>query len=178
MIRLFLLFSFILIFFADVMGQTQIPFLEKKISVVAENQELSVVLAKIGQAGGFNFSYNPAIGDFSKLVSVRVNQKPVREILQQLLSDEYDYKEREKYIILKKAKVRKVKSETKELLTVSGYVKDSKGEPLSWVSIYDKVSLASTVSNDYGFFLWNFMHDNYLSILYLVSNILSILFCL
>ena len=87
MIRLFFLFSFVLMLFTDVLAQTRIPFLEKKISVVAENQELSVVLAKIGQAGGFSFSYNPAIGDFSKLVSVRVNQKPVREILQQLLSD-------------------------------------------------------------------------------------------
>lgn len=142
--------------FADVLGQTHIPFLEKKISVVAENQELAVVLAKIGQAGGFSFSYNPAIGDFSKLVSVKVNQKPVREILQQLLSDEYDYKERDKYIILKKSKVRKVKSESKELLTISGYVKDSNGEPLSWVSIYDKASLASTVSNDYGYFSMEF----------------------
>ncbi|MBL0074152.1 MAG: hypothetical protein IPP34_21075 [Bacteroidetes bacterium] len=81
--------------------------MEKKISVVAENQELSVVLAKIGQAGGFSFSYNPAIGDFSKLVSVRVNQKPVREILQLLLSDEYDYKERDTYIILKNQKSEK-----------------------------------------------------------------------
>jgi hypothetical protein len=156
MIRLVFLFYFVLILFADVLGQTHIPFLEKKISVVAENQELAVVLAKIGQAGGFSFSYNPAIGDFSKLVSVKVNQKPVREILQQLLSDEYDYKERDKYIILKKSKVRKVKSESKELLTISGYVKDSNGEPLSWVSIYDKASLASTVSNDYGYFSMEF----------------------
>lgn len=156
MIRLVCLFCFVLTLITNVSGQTHIPFLEKKISVVSENQELSVVLAKIGQAGGFSFSYNPAIGDFSKLVSVKVNQKPVREILQQLLSDDYDYKERDKYIILKKAKVRKVKNEAKEFLTISGYVKDSKGEPLSWVSIYDKVSLASTVSNDYGYFSMEF----------------------
>jgi hypothetical protein len=137
-------------------AQIPVPFLEKKISVAVENQELSVVLAKIGQAGGFSFSYNPAIGDFSKLVTIKVNQKPVREILQQLLSNEFDFRERDKYIILKKAKVKKVKSETKEYITVSGYVKDSDGLPLSWVSIYDKVSLKSTVSNDYGFYSMEF----------------------
>ncbi|HMT29188.1 MAG TPA: STN and carboxypeptidase regulatory-like domain-containing protein, partial [Bacteroidia bacterium] len=116
------------------------------------NERTDAVLNKIALLGKFNFSYNPALIDVSKPVSGNFVNKPVREVLNDIFDGKIDYKEKGGYLILQKGKEKEIKTEPKEWITFSGYVRDEKGEAIPFASVYDKASLESTVSNEYGFY--------------------------
>lgn len=137
---------------AVIHAQTPQPMLEKRISIKAENQELSVVLTRIAQLSGCTFTYNTAAADFTRKVSISVNNTPMREVLYRLFEGTLTFREKQQYIILKKAKTKPGKNTEEEYAVFKGYVRNQNGEAVPWVSIYDKVSLESTVSNDYGYY--------------------------
>jgi hypothetical protein len=125
------------------------PLLERVITITLEQESLASALKKIGQSGGFSFSYSSDVLDASRIVSYQFKNKTVREILDQLFQGNVAYKERKKYIILTRAEV----SSSKNTQQVTGYVVDeATGERMKNVSVYDPVSMASVVTNDYGYF--------------------------
>lgn len=138
--------------FATVSAQPAQPLLEKRITIKADNQELSVVLTRIAQLSGCTFSYSTSAADFTRKVSLSVNNTSLREVLYKLFEGTLTFREKQQYIILKKAKSKPGKNPEEEYAVFKGYVRNQKGEAVPWVSIYDKVSLESTVSNDYGFY--------------------------
>lgn len=126
------------------------PFLERIITVSVNQERIDEVLKKISQQGGFIFSYNPAVVDANKVVTYNFVNKTVREVLDQLFNGVIQYKVRGKYIILTRAET---SSSKKEPQVYSGYVVDeATGERLKNVSIYDPVTLSSTVTDSYGYF--------------------------
>jgi hypothetical protein len=130
-------------------GQQQVPFLERTITITLDNERIDLALKKIGEQAGFTFSYNPSILESNKTVSYAFKQKTIREILDQLFSGTIDYKIRANHVILTKAK--ETSKEDEKILT--GYVVDeATGERLKNVSIYDPVTLTSTVTDSYGYF--------------------------
>ncbi len=139
---------------AAVLGQKKDgqPILEKTITLRFTNERTDAVLNTISREGGFNFSYNPSILDPGRLVSGEFNNKPVREILNTIFSGKIEFRERKGYVILQKPSQVTKPSEKNESFVYSGYVRDEAGVALPWVSIYDKTSLESTISNDYGFY--------------------------
>jgi hypothetical protein len=63
-----------------------------------------------------------------------------------------NYKEKGSYLILTKALPPPVKNNV-TIVTINGYVEDSKtGEKISQVSVYDKKSITSTVTDEFGYF--------------------------
>lgn len=129
---------------------TQTPLLERKISVSLDQERLDLSLKKIAETGGFTFSYNPVILDPGKLVTYTFINRTIREILDELFKGTVHYKTRGKYIILTQGQVSSVK---KEPAILTGYVVDeATGERLKNVSIYDPVTLTSTVTDSYGYF--------------------------
>ena len=129
-------------------GQT--PLLERKISIAATNEPLAVSLKKISEAGGFIFSYNPEALNDQRTVSFNFVNRSIREVLDGIFSGSVRYKARGKYIILTRPEKQEVMNEP---AIISGYVVDeATGERLRDVSIYDPVTLTSTITDSYGYF--------------------------
>ncbi|WP_439580900.1 STN and carboxypeptidase regulatory-like domain-containing protein [Dyadobacter bucti] len=127
--------------------------LEKRITIRINNQPLDETLQKIGDLGGFSFSYSPDMIDIKGRVSVQANNQSIREILTELFKDKVTFKERRKYIILQKNNTATQEEEKPENFNLNGYIIDNKtGLKLANASIYESVTLASTVSNQYGYY--------------------------
>ncbi len=143
----YILAIFCLLFSLAIMGQTNVPLLERNISVSLLNQPLSVVLDKISAQSGITFSYSPTLVNSNKIVTVKASNKSVREVLALVLDDNIAYKASGKYVILSKAETPGKK------VTVSGYVYDKNtGKKVPNTSVYDEKSMTSAVTNQYGYY--------------------------
>lgn len=127
----------------------QIPILERNISVRFNNDRITEVLDVIADEGGFNFSYNSNLIDGDRRIDLAVTNRPVRDVLKQIFGTSISYKVRGQYIILQKNL-----TENQNLhFILSGYiVAPEEGIKLPDASIYEKTSLASAISNQYGFY--------------------------
>lgn len=129
----------------------QVPLLEKRMTIRVTNERMDEVLRQIAGRGGFNFSYSPDIIDVKSRVSINATNQTLREILNVLFDGAVTFKERRRYIILQKAAV--VIEKEPESFYVNGYVLDeATGEKLPDASIFEPLTLTSTVSNQYGYY--------------------------
>ncbi len=143
-----LIISILLICSGISRAQTVKPFLEKEVSLNLSNEKTGKVLEKLEQAGGFHFSYSSNLINTSKEISLNVKNKTIRECLMVIFKKEIDFKQKGNYIILQKAKPAKA-----DKIIIKGYVSDSQnGRKIARASVYDKQTLASTTSNDYGYY--------------------------
>jgi CarboxypepD_reg-like domain len=127
----------------------QIPILERPISLKVTNEKTSTVLDIIAKQGNFSFSYNSEILDGNNRISIWIVDKPVREVLNQIFKGSITFKATKNYVIFQKAEV---ENATRSFI-LSGYIFDTETDrPLQKVSIYDKKSLLSTITNKYGFY--------------------------
>lgn len=126
--------------------------LEKRITLKVTNQPLDETLQKIGDLGGFSFSYSPDMIDIKSRVSIQAVNQSIREILTAIFKDKVTFKERRRYIILQK-NTEPEKPQEPENFDLNGYIIDNKtGKKLANASIYESVTLASAVSNQYGYY--------------------------
>jgi hypothetical protein len=126
--------------------------LEKRISFRAADESLDQVLGKISDLGGFSFSYSPDAVDVRGRVTYQANNLSIREILTDLFKGRVIFKQRKKFIILHKNTAPE-QVRPPENFQLNGYVIDNRtGERLANASIFEPVTLASTVSNDYGYY--------------------------
>lgn len=150
--RLYVFLFCIILVNSSLLGQNAIPILERKISIAANNEKITSVLNRIGQAGGFSFSYNSAIISAEQSVSLVIVDKSVREVLNEIFQGTMNYKEKGNYLIITKAPIPTAKNNI-VVIIMNGYVEDSKtGEKIAQASVYDKSSVASTITDDYGYF--------------------------
>jgi hypothetical protein len=124
-----------------------IPILERTINITFERERLESALRKISSQAGFTFSYNSDIVNGNRVISENFQGKTVREVLDEIFAGSIQYKARGKYIILTKASPPEKKEHT-----ITGYIKDERGKRLQNVSVYDPVSLSSTVTDSFGYF--------------------------
>jgi hypothetical protein len=132
--------------------------LNKSIAFEVKNQRLDNVLEILSNKGNFFFSYNSNIIKGDSLVTLSIANRTVRQVLDQLLSDHYQFRESGNYIIIRKEPITLTVVTNKALTednfyTVSGYVLDD--ESGNWIhnaSIYEKQRLASTLTNSQGYF--------------------------
>lgn len=143
----------VMMLFIAVNGLAQnTPILEKKINLSCNNLALENVLNKIANEAQVKFSYPSGLLPLQKGITVHYNQKPLREILVHILGPQITIKAKKDYIILTANTAEKATAPTINY-TISGYVKDAaSGEAIAFVSIYDTVSMLSTISNQYGYY--------------------------
>jgi hypothetical protein len=116
------------------------------------NEPLDQVLEKISDIGRFSFSYSPDAIDIRGRVTYQATNQSVREILNDLFKGKVTLKQRKKYVILQKNDI-PAEIRPPEDFQLNGYVIDNRtGERLSNASIFEAVTLASTVSNEYGYY--------------------------
>jgi hypothetical protein len=140
---------YFVVFFIPLSSFAQTPLLERPITLRFNNEKISVVLDNIAKQGSFSFSYNSDIFDVNNRGDITITNKPVREVLNLIFRGTITYKVRGNYIILQKNN----QEEQKKSIVLSGYVIDRQTDkPLEKVTIYDRKSLSSVVSNQYGFY--------------------------
>lgn len=123
------------------------PLLERTVTVSIREERMEIALRKISLQGGFTFSYNSQIINPDRIVSISFTNKTIREVLDQLFDGTIQYKEKGRYVILSKA------PPAPKDRVVGGYVLDENtGERLKNVTVYDPVSLSSTITDAYGYF--------------------------
>ena len=124
-------------------------FLDRRVSLHAHHQPLARVLDTLASRGGFAFSYNSTILPQDSLVSAVYNDVSVRQILEGLLGTNYQYIQREKYLII----VRQTPPVRDNTYTVSGYVLDAAtGKAVPNASVYEREQLQSALTDEQGFF--------------------------
>ncbi len=119
-------------------------FLHRPVTLDMNRKPLADVLTKIGKQGGFSFSYNSNLINGDSLVTIRVQQKPVQQVLDMLFNGNIEYKETGHHIVLQNAP---------PYWYVSGYVVDElTGEKLVNASVYEKQQLVASLTDDQGYF--------------------------
>ena len=132
--------------------------MDRRVSFNANRQRLDDVLSIISNNAGFSFSYNSNILKRDSLVTLSINNKTVRQVLNQLFAGGYEYKESGNYVILRRVSlqlttVTKTAPAKEKTYTISGYVVNREtGERLSDVSIYETNHLTSTLTDANGNF--------------------------
>lgn len=120
--------------------------LNKTVSVEADKRTLQNVLNDISTQGGFYFSYNSDLIHGDRLVSISAKKKTVRDVLDILFEGSCQYKEDGNHIVLQQ-------SGKEKNYTITGYVVDrATGARISNTSVYEKQQLASSLTNEQGYF--------------------------
>lgn len=135
--------------------------LQKQVSLDVKQQRIDQVLELLSNKGDFYFSYNSRLFKRDSLVSISVQQKSVKYILDQLFSEKLQYIESGRYIILRPRPVTlQLQTEQgvdEKFVQVKGWVLDDlTGERVGYASVYDRRFLASALTNDAGYFALRF----------------------
>ncbi|WP_332367876.1 STN and carboxypeptidase regulatory-like domain-containing protein [Spirosoma telluris] len=144
-------FLILLFFFAPSRLVAQsVPPLDRLISVDIRNATLESALGQISRAGNFEFSYSPTRIDGKAVVTLRLVNTPVREVLNRVFQNQVTFKSRGNYVILVRAEA---PEPTPKNFLLDGYILDEQtGERIAQASIFEKTTLASTVSNPFGYY--------------------------
>ncbi|MDF2192271.1 STN and carboxypeptidase regulatory-like domain-containing protein [Paraflavitalea sp. CAU 1676] len=132
--------------------------LGRNVSFVVNRQQLDQVLEILSNKANFYFSYNSNIIKGDSLVTLTVYNKTVKQVMEQLFPNGYEYRESGNYIILRKTPIKipavTSRTETEEkYYFISGYILDDQtGETIPHASIYEKSQLASAMSDGQGYF--------------------------
>lgn len=144
-----------IIFFSFLRGTnaSNVPALEREISLSVSNEKIQVVLKTIEEQAEIVFSYNPSILANTKTITVTLKQKTIRETLALILPKNVMYKSKNNYIILKEKPLENSEKKTTE---VNGYVYDKNtNQKLPNVTLYDKSTLQSVTTDEYGYYSIN-----------------------
>ncbi len=126
----------------------QSALLSQKIELNVVNQPLDIVLKSIEARADVRFSYNPKVINANKLITYKTNGSSLENILIELLGKEFEGKVRGNHIILQKSKTPEKKD-----FYITGYIRDGEtGEEITNVSVYEPLTLASTLSNLNGYY--------------------------
>jgi hypothetical protein len=150
--RLILLLSLALLCCFDSRSQSNTPILDRRVDVSFKNDKITTVLSRIGQLGNFSFSYNSAIISNDDVVTIEGKGPTVREILNEVFKGSMNYKEKGNHLILTRVPVKAPKANVTSMI-ISGYVEDwFTNEKIVDASVYDKNSISSVVTDEFGFF--------------------------
>lgn len=120
--------------------------LNKTVSVQVSRQPVSSVLKTVSEQGKFYFSYNSNIIPGDSLVSLNLRESTVKQVLDVLFKNNYQYKEKGEYLIILPAPKEKTSY-------ISGYVFDTEtNAPADYASVYSRQLLISDLTGDDGRF--------------------------
>jgi len=120
--------------------------LNSNVSLNVKQKSVSEILKILSEQKKFYFSYNSNIIPGDSLVSLNVQNRSLRQVLDVLLAGTYQYKETGDYIIIQRA-VRE------KYYYLTGLIFDNEtGKEVDFASVYSKRQLASALSDDHGYF--------------------------
>ncbi|WP_192350135.1 hypothetical protein [Algoriphagus sp. Y33] len=132
--------------------------LDKKVEIQqTETLSLRQILDTLSSRNNFYFSYESTLSPLDNDIKTEEFSGTIGEFLMQELGDVYEFKELPGYIIIRYAPEKldlDAEMDTRfKTVTVKGYIKNARtNEGVSQASIYDKNTLASTLTNEKGYF--------------------------
>ncbi|GAA4317371.1 STN and carboxypeptidase regulatory-like domain-containing protein [Compostibacter hankyongensis] len=127
--------------------------LGRKISLTLSGRPLKTILAAMAQKGGFYFSYNSNSLPGDSVTGIDLHNQTVRQGLDGLLGEDYEYRETGGYIIIRP------RVYNGEAYTISGYVTDkTTGEKIPSASVYEKRQLVAVLTDERGFYRLRLRH--------------------
>ena len=142
-------------------AQGNVPILERRITIKVTNQPLGKVLNIISETANFNFSYASNVVKVNRVVSVHAENRTVKEVLDQLFNNEVTYQQIGNHLVLQRKIVPKATGQVnpeqgksaRYHFIINGYIRDlGTGDGLPDVSIYEKQTLSSTLTGDFGYY--------------------------
>jgi hypothetical protein len=137
---------------------SDIPNLYKRMTLNISEKPLGEVLDGISKKGDFYFSYSGNAINKDSLVSISVKGQTVRDILDKIFLGTVDYRESNKYVILRSTLLHfsiepeMIKTDSRHYLITGQVVDVYTGKKVSEASVYEKRLLSSTLTNKDGFF--------------------------
>ncbi|GGM84970.1 hypothetical protein GCM10010967_16130 [Dyadobacter beijingensis] len=120
--------------------------LNKPVDISVKGQPVSAVLRSMSEQGKFYFSYNSNLISGDSLVTLNASRQPVKQVLEILFHNRFQYKEKGDYLIILPAAKEKP-------FHVNGRILDFEtGQPVDYASVYSRQLLVSTLSEDDGGF--------------------------
>ncbi|MBF4486785.1 STN and carboxypeptidase regulatory-like domain-containing protein [Flavobacterium sp. CSZ] len=132
--------------------------LDTPLSVQADKKPLGSILGVMEQKGNFRFAYYSKLVAKDSLVSIHADESTIKEVLDQLLKNRYEYKESKGFIILRYAPlelalVLEKNSVVGDYQVVNGYIIDVQtNKRIENASVYERNALQSTLTDKEGFF--------------------------
>jgi hypothetical protein len=134
------------------------PILGKKININLQQSPIQTVFREMEKKGNFVFSYNTTLIPRDSLVSLKATELSVLDALKMLFQNKYQYLENKNFLVITPS-LRTLQIITKDVTAdentyaISGVIVDEvSGERLMNVSVYEKQSLAATLSDEHGYF--------------------------
>lgn len=132
--------------------------LNRPVTFDVYRQQLNHVLEILSNKANFYFSYNSNIIKNDSLVTLTVYNKTVKQVLDLLFAEGFEFRESGNYIIIRRKPVElsmvtnRTASEEK-YYTITGYIIDDQtGEVISNASVYEKNQLSSSITDGNGYF--------------------------
>ncbi len=119
--------------------------LARRLSISFQNTPIKQALDEVARLADFEWSYNTKILEPGRRVTFTAQDWSVREILREMLGEEYTVKSNGQYLILKRQKPPKTE--------VSGVIRaTNSGERLANVTVYDRKTLRATTTDSSGYY--------------------------
>jgi hypothetical protein len=140
--------------------------LEKRVSVSFDHTRIADILQEVGKKGGFYFAYNDKLLPKDSLVTFTVNNQTVAGILTMLFHNRYEITELKYHVVIAPPRPNLSFNNTditneSNSYSISGLVIDERsGARLANVSVYAKQQLASTLTDEHGYFQLKFRAEN------------------
>jgi hypothetical protein len=132
--------------------------LNRTVALSVKQKKIAEILTIIGEKGKFYFSYSNDVIKTDSVVSMTSSGQTIKSLLDELFHGKVDYKESPGYIILRPTPYRltlvpDTLAGPGNVYYISGYVYDDiTGKKLYNASVYEKNSLASTLTDQNGYF--------------------------
>ena len=127
---------------------TPLPPLERKVSLQLQSTTLKVALDEMEKIGGYTFAYRTDAIDENQRLSRTYQNQTTREVLDDIFQGKIAYKVKGNYILLRETTVPKTGE-----IHLQGYVIDAQTQAkIPYVTLYDTLSLSSSVSDQYGYY--------------------------
>jgi hypothetical protein len=168
--RFLILISILLAITLNLPAQKVENILERKITLDISELTIQETLKNITEKTGIGFSYSNDLVSFTKKVTIKVIDNPLKDVFDQLVANTFIT-----YTIVGNQVVFQSRKKTSNKHTISGYISDKEtGEKLIGVIIQEDTTKAATTSNNYGFYSITLPEGEYkLKYLYLGYNMES-----
>jgi hypothetical protein len=153
-----ILFISVLLISCIVNGLYGQSILTRKISLSVVNQRLGNVMSLMEEKGAFGFSYASKIVPQDSIVNLQADGITIKEALDLLLNEHYEYRETKNFIVLRYAPLRLSLITDKawgdqNFYTISGYVVDEHdNKKIHNASVYEKYLAQATLTDEDGHF--------------------------
>ncbi|MEP6613076.1 MAG: STN and carboxypeptidase regulatory-like domain-containing protein [Mucilaginibacter sp.] len=142
------------------------PVLNRNITMNVNDQPLGNVLHIMEDKGKFNFSYNSNLIRQDSLVNIHVANQTVKDALDKLLNNRFEYREAENFVILRYAPYQLAMTTDKftndeQSCIITGFVANERnGQKLQNASVYCRRPIASALTDADGHFEIKIKNEN------------------